>query len=711
MNTPASDALRPKPGTPAPRSPSLPAGSGLFGFFKPHKPNEQTWWNHFPSDGILFLSFVAITLVGMYLRFFRIGYQSYWFDEGHTIERIAGSSQEMFRSLAKGQAFPPGWYWLLREWQRFLIDMGAKPYDSFSPGALRFIPALFGTLAIPAMYFLARQFTDKRGALLVMALTAVNPYLIYYSRDIKMYMALWFFIIWNTIFFFRWLSTYRHAWFWWPLFTLTGVAAMLLHTAAALMLVVQFFWLLLRKRLRALDGVLWGLAVSLMLVFPIWWYITQNRWITKATVENNSGVEWNQDYTAMDWHAISSLPLVHLFGYLWPVALPDGRLSSWLGLGPVFDQHLATRTVPWVISAEVWAGIALGAVLILGLLPWRGRRPGMVKANSALRGCWWYVPVWIGVPIGCLTLTWLPKGGAWYQFLWGWYDRANAKGIPPIWEPRYLGMVLPALILWLAAAMRRLPTAGLRIVAFSFVILISLISASTNYFIYRQTPWQPTAEVLASYGNTADADKRKSVALGTPFTRFPAAVDQIAYDLASKTVPDPEALDKLEFFPKLQWERALDDNAIVPFLDRVRRNPQVKIIVLTDRNGDVDEPPLSNASVNSRLGASWKLVHEESYRWYYEWRYYLFNTWRTRVWERQTNPPSAPSSPLSGPSVSPSARSVSPSTRASGASSAPAARTSTLTIPGTSRQVILRGGVTTAPATGSATAAATRPQP
>ena len=33
-----------------------------------------------------------------------------------------------------------------------------------------------------------------------------------------------------------------------------------------------------------------------------------------------------------------------------------------------------------------------------------------------------------------------------------------------------------------------------------------------------------------------------------------------------------------------------------------------------------------------------KLVREEKYCWYYEWHYYFFHTWRTRVWVRQPAP-------------------------------------------------------------------------
>jgi hypothetical protein len=72
---------------------------------------------------------------------------------------------------------------------------------------------------------------------------------------------------------------------------------------------------------------------------------------------------------------------------------------------------------------------------------------------------------------------------------------------------------------------------------------------------------------------------------------------------------------------------------------------------MTDRYGDEtaptdtisDESLLKVLNDSARPGAKWKLVDEESYRWYYEWRFYIFHTWRTRVWQLETvtRPPKA----------------------------------------------------------------------
>ena len=69
--------------------------------------------------------------------------------------------------------------------------------------------------------------------------------------------------------------------------------------------------------------------------------------------------------------------------------------------------------------------------------------------------------------------------------------------------------------------------------------------------------------------------------------------------------------------------------------------PTIQTIILTDPFGDLtaQENPNSTASLNTLLGPRWKLVHEESYPIYFEWRFYIFHVWRTRVWQRMPATP------------------------------------------------------------------------
>ena len=170
----------------------------------------------------LWIALILLTALGAFLRFWRLGYQAYWTDEGYTAIRTRDSFSLLLGQL-RDQGFPPGWYLLIR-WWRIILQQFMPAGDAFGPQYLRLVPAFFGALTVPAMYFLARQFTDRKGSLLVMLLAAVNPFLIYYSRDIKMYAALYFFATLNMALFFHWQTTHRHL-LWFPLFLLSGVVS------------------------------------------------------------------------------------------------------------------------------------------------------------------------------------------------------------------------------------------------------------------------------------------------------------------------------------------------------------------------------------------------------------------------------------------------------------------------------------------------------
>src|SRR5215212_9610510 len=138
---------------------------------------------------------LALTLFGGVLRFLFLGRPTLWIDEGFTYWRVTGSYRELVDILREG-GFTPLHYQAIWVLGRF---------TSLSPFFLRLIPAVCGTLMVPAMYFLARQFVSRQTALLVAAFAACSAYLLNYSRDGKMYMECWLFATLHVGCFVWWL--------------------------------------------------------------------------------------------------------------------------------------------------------------------------------------------------------------------------------------------------------------------------------------------------------------------------------------------------------------------------------------------------------------------------------------------------------------------------------------------------------------------------
>lgn len=593
---------------------------------------------------LFWTSLLVLTALGAFLRYWRLGYQAYWTDDGYTLYRIRGTFAYLLTQIAD-QGFPPGWYTLLRLW-RILLESRLPAGETYQPYLLRMLPAFFGTLTVPAMCFLGRQFTDRKGALLVALLAAVNPFLIYYSRDIKMYSTFYFFVALNMALFFHWLNSPRNV-LWFPLFLLSGVLLTSMHSDAWALPVLQIIFLLFHRRTRPWDIPLWSIATAAAAIIPLYWFFIYNnpqRWEIRLTSEANRGLGWITQYTDMSWTTLASLPTAHILGYLWPVYPPDQRLNDWFLLGGNdFNQHLATRSWSWMAQDQLYAAYTLFTIMLVGLIPWRKiiqflktrifkKPPAPAPITPRPIGTWWLVALWIALPVLALLLTWIPPESPWYQTVW------HDHPFKPLWEPRYLGMIIPAWLLWVAACLRRLPFLPLRTLAILAAVGACTWSSLSNHLTYRNAPLNRPAEIVEQY---IDQKNRSATAVIIPDVKFVEPAVNVATTIARHVVPlsvEDEAYmpygtaRSISMFPP-NLETEAD---FVRALRNAASNSRFRTLVFTDRFGDLTKPTdsLSDESVFKILGPQWKLVHSETYEWHYEWRFYIFHTWRTRVYQR-----------------------------------------------------------------------------
>ena len=588
------------------------------------------WW----------LCFGLILLAGGFLRFWRLGHQSIWCDESATAMRVSGSMHALIKSLDR-QGFPPGWYVLLLGWRHMLESLfGLPKWLAMSVTALRVLPAILGTLLVPVAYWLGRQWFDRRGALLVMLLAAVNPFLGYYSRDLKMYSACYFTIALNMALFFQWLRT-RRVWPWGWLLLASALAMTAIDFLSWMIIPAQLAALLLRPRekWRRPDVPLWLATVCLMGGLTAGWYYRFSNF-AKVTVGHDSAgpVGWVGLYNQMDWHTFAGLPTVHLLGFLWPVYPPTPRMLNWLGLSPGFNEHLATRSIPWLAHLELALAAILFAVLILGLVPWQRllspEHTIRAEAEADERpGRWWHVAIWLGLPLIFFGLGSLPKSSP-----WSLYPHFV------MWQQRYLGPLVMAWVLWLVAALVRLPGWWLRASLASLFVLVMLGFSLTSHLLCRQEPWNFIYPTALKFFNPKTPDgmrlvcARPSHPFGDQTYAMLTALHQTPKQLKGSdmfprpgnvaTVPLPPVI----LLPSIAglWESQIAEAS---------QDRALKSLVLADRWGDIKTGPLSIRAISARLGSGWRLVQECRFRWYYQWWFYFYSPWRVRVWQRVAGVP------------------------------------------------------------------------
>ncbi len=167
------------------------------------------------SFSIALLAVIIIGL-GIFLRFHQLGEESLWVDEAFTFHYVNLGWGELI-DILKTDVHPILFYALGHWW----ADLAGN-----SEAALRFLPALFGSLSVVLLFFLTHKLYDAKTALLSALFMSFSHTFILYSQEAKMYAQLIFFLLLTSLLFLRFVekpSTTR--------FLLLGVSnALLLHT-------------------------------------------------------------------------------------------------------------------------------------------------------------------------------------------------------------------------------------------------------------------------------------------------------------------------------------------------------------------------------------------------------------------------------------------------------------------------------------------------
>lgn len=121
---------------------------------------------------------LALTVLAAVLRLYRVGHQGYWFDEGNTVLLIHLSPGKMLGLIPQTESTPPLYYCVAWIWARIF---------GFGEAGLRSLSAVVGTLVVPVAYGIGAKLISRRAGVIAAALTACNPYLIWYSQEARSY--------------------------------------------------------------------------------------------------------------------------------------------------------------------------------------------------------------------------------------------------------------------------------------------------------------------------------------------------------------------------------------------------------------------------------------------------------------------------------------------------------------------------------------------
>ncbi len=352
------------------------------------------------------LILAAITLLAFWARVQNLTYHSIWFDESISI-RWAQSSYARIWDVSMHlveDRLPPLYYLWLKAWT------GVAGFSEFS---LRYLSVLMGVLLIPLIFALGAKIANRRVGTLAALLTALNPFLIWYSQEARMY-ALSVLVATLAVFAFL-RATESGAQRWWWVFGGAALAGLYTHLYSAFLLPALAIWFLCNpKRLRRYWLAFGVTMAGVSLAFaPLAWAIW--RFSGESTAGNplvGMGARaWGLFRNFTIWQAhlspsatqtvLAALAFFALVGTLSALRRRGGRLLVLLLLMPFavasvlmlrselafFGERYFIVMVPWLLliqamgaeafskigARRIWMPIGAGVLVVATVIPLPGQ--------------------------------------------------------------------------------------------------------------------------------------------------------------------------------------------------------------------------------------------------------------------------------------------------------------------------------------------------
>ncbi len=639
----------------------------------PSAPRRWTPW----------LILILLTILGGMIRFSFLDRPCLWGDEANVYLRSCGKYLDMLSEIRE-EGFGPlhyELYWLI------VRSFRATPF------VMRFVPALCGTLMVPAIYFLSRQLLQRSTSLVAAAIAACSGFLIFYSRDAKMYSETWLLVTLNIACLLWWFRAKTlTSWLCW---VATGALAAATHATGGALLAVSPLLLLTQKNMHWQRTIFWLGGVAVIFAGPIGYYTKFNLWNTNVDQRGwrASGIEWvdsvNRDLSGPD--LVRNAGTSFLMGWSWPRPDDEPNITPVLVSAPKLCAELILSILivalfPWPLSERPrreidpppqpqWRVVFTLACLIV--LPayvmychsieqfaspsdWLDAADGFLSNALSLH----HHP-WIGYALGIFLCSGLIASAVVFPaFRWvllrglKWIlvvaailgiceilfhicvsaaTEAQLQNRPwhSLWMPRYLGFIWPGVAVAIAALLMRLPTRPIRICAVLFFLAVNLGFGAGKIFGWTEPPTDlMAADAYAS--SLPNSSTRAYWDTGSPDPGPSGGnLGSVPGRYYLQVLSWKQPMDPIRFIESLPEYhiRNVVNTSTVP--DDLRASPKITHAIVWDRF------PLNMLRCTDPLiikMPGWKLVREDWYpiRLYWDWQDYT--RYRRREYQRIVPP-------------------------------------------------------------------------
>ncbi len=307
---------------------------------------------------------VIITFIAAFLRFFHLDFNSLWLDEAVTYNIAQNSFIGIWKTTAGGEFNPP-----LFNWIEHLIS-----FVGTSEWALRFIPALLGTLTVFLFYWIGREYGSRGVGIIVAAFLATSPFHIMWSQDARAYTTMLFFL--SLAFLFYGKAIDKNDCVNWLIFGFFSALAFWTHFYALIIVAVLFLfspYLLSAAKggIGVLRNTFYALILFFILTLPLI-VVMIDLFILRTGSSPTYGIQGLDviTYSLLDLAGFNIIALVVLavlfFSGVWYMILRNRKIAA-LTLGTVIIAFLVSMFLSYRMPMEPRYLIILLPFLFLGI--------------------------------------------------------------------------------------------------------------------------------------------------------------------------------------------------------------------------------------------------------------------------------------------------------------------------------------------------------
>ena len=292
---------------------------------------------------------LILVVLGAIFRFYKIDFQSAWLDEIHTLNEAdpQKSLSEVYQSLLIAEPHPPLYFFLLH------IIFQIFGYTMF---VARSFSAILGVAGIFSIYFLGKEFINKKVGLYAAILVVVNYFHLYYSQDARMYSLMFLTATMSFIFLIRFIKvpTYKSA----ILFGLFSTLMIYSHFFALFVLVSQCLILLIFifrpvkvKRMRFFTLTMLSGILILLLYLPSYGLILKTTEMTSIWIQMPPLDAYNQIFKDFFGQSEFVIICVLLMVILYFIKLFDKNSVQNFAINPIEDKLIFSFVIlfTWIL--------------------------------------------------------------------------------------------------------------------------------------------------------------------------------------------------------------------------------------------------------------------------------------------------------------------------------------------------------------------------